>query len=130
MAPRVRSALVVAEIALSLVLLIASGLLLRSFVRLSQVDLGFSTERVLVTTTSYPVAGPSGATEATTFYKSLIEQVRTLPGVRHAAGVMTMPFDTLRANSGYSIDGGPDVSAKGSAPSRSSRWSRLDTSIP
>ena len=54
-APRVRSALVVAEIALSLVLLIASGLLLRSFVRLSQVDLGFSTERVLVTTTSYPL---------------------------------------------------------------------------
>ena len=102
-APRVRSALVVAEIALSLVLLIASGLLLRSFVRLSQVDLGFSTERVLVTTTSYP----AGGTEATTFYKSLIEQVRTLTGVRHAAGVMTMPFDTLRASSGYSIDGGP-----------------------
>ena len=106
-APRVRSALVVAEIALSLVLLIASGLLLQSFVRLSQVDLGFSTERVLVTTTSYPVAGPSGATEATTFYTSLIEQVRTLPGVRHAAGVMTMPFEMLRASSGYSIDGGP-----------------------
>jgi putative ABC transport system permease protein len=106
-APRVRSALVVAEVALSLVLLLASGLLLRSFVQLSQVDLGFSTERVLVTTTSYPAAGPTAGTQATAFYRDLIEQVRSLPGVRHAAGVMTMPFDQQRANSGFTIDGGP-----------------------
>jgi predicted permease len=106
-APRVRSTLVMVEVALSLVLLVASGLLLRSFVRLSQVDLGFTTERVLVTTTSYPVVGPAGAAAATAFYRDLIAQLRTLPGVRRAAGMMTMPFDTLRANSGYSIDGGP-----------------------
>jgi predicted permease len=106
-APRVRSTLVMVEVALSLVLLVASGLLLRSFVHLSQVDLGFTAERVLVTTTSYPVAGPTGATEATGFYRDLVAQLRTLPGVRHAGGVMTLPFDTLRANSGYSVDGGP-----------------------
>ena len=105
--PRVRAVLVVAEIALSLVLLVASGLLLRSFVRLSQVDLGFSTERLLVTTTSYPAVGPAGATQATAFYRDLIEQVRRLPGVRHAAGVMTMPFVVQRATSGYTFDGGP-----------------------
>jgi predicted permease len=104
-APRVRSTLVVVEVALSLVLLVASGLLLRSFVRLSQVDLGFTTEQVLVTTTSYP----TGGTEATGFYRDLLAQLRTLPGIRHAAGVMTMPFDTLRANSGYSVDGGPSA---------------------
>src|SRR5678815_2042039 len=91
-APRVRSTLVMVEVALSLVLLVASGLLLRSFVRLSQVDLGFTTEQVLVTTTSYP----TGGTEATGFYRDLLAQLRTLPGIRHAAGVMTMPFDTLR----------------------------------
>ena len=102
-----RSALVIVEVALSLVLLIASGLLLRSFTRLSHVDLGFSTDRILVTTTAYPTAGPFGGSEATAFYRDLIEQVRTLSGVRHAAGAMTMPFETLRANSGYSIDGGP-----------------------
>jgi predicted permease len=104
-APRVRSTLVMVEVALSLVLLVASGLLLRSFVRLSQVDLGFTTEQVLVTTTSYP----TGGTEATGFYRDLLAQLRTLPGIRHAAGVMTMPFDTLRANSGYSVDGGPSA---------------------
>jgi len=106
-APRVRSTLVMAEVALSLVLLVASGLLLRSFVRLSQVDLGFTTERVLVTTTSYPAVGPGGGTQATAFYRDLLTQLGTLPGVRHAAGVMTMPFDPFRANSGYSVDGGP-----------------------
>ena len=106
-APRVRSTLVMVEVALSLVLLVASGLLLRSFVRLSQVDLGFTTERVLVTTTSYPATGPIGGTEATAFYRDLIAQLRTMPGVRRAAGVMTMPFDPFRANSGYSVDGGP-----------------------
>ena len=106
-APRVRSTLVIVEVALSLVLLIASGLLLRSFVRLSQVDLGFTTERVLVTTTSYPTAGPVGGTEATGFYRDLLAQLRVLPGVRHAGGAMTMPFDPFRANSGYSVDGGP-----------------------
>jgi predicted permease len=104
-APRVRSTLVMVEVALSLVLLVASGLLLRSFVRLSQVDLGFTTEQVLVTTTSYP----TGGTEATGFYRDLLAQLRTLPGIRHAAGVMTLPFDTLRANSGYSVDGGPSA---------------------
>jgi putative ABC transport system permease protein len=107
-APRVRSTLVMVEVALSLILLVASGLLLRSFVRLSQVDLGFTTERVLVTTTSYPAAGPIGGTEATVFYRDLLAQLRTLPGVRRAAGVMTMPFDPFRANSGYSVDGGPN----------------------
>jgi putative ABC transport system permease protein len=106
-APRVRSTLVMAEVALSLVLLVASGLLLRSFVRLSQVDLGFTTDRVLVTTTSYPAAGPTGGTEAVGFYRDLIARLRTTTGVRHVAGVMTLPFDTLRANSGYSVDGGP-----------------------
>ncbi|HVQ14415.1 MAG TPA: ABC transporter permease [Vicinamibacterales bacterium] len=108
-APHVRSTLVMVEVALSLVLLVASGLLLRSFVRLSQVDLGFTTERVLVTTTSYPVVGPAGAAAATGFYRDLLAQLRTLPGVRHSAGVMTMPFDSFRANSGYSVDGGPSA---------------------
>ncbi len=105
-APRIRSTLVMAEVALSLVLLIASGLLVQSFVRLSHVDLGFSTERLLVTTTSHPAAGPAGGSQAAYFYRDLIAQVRMLPGVRNAAGVMTIPFVTLRPNSGYAIDGG------------------------
>jgi putative ABC transport system permease protein len=106
-APRVRSALVMAEVALSLVLLIASGLLLRSFVQLRSVDLGFATDRVLVTTAAYPIApGFFPDTRATYFYRDLLAEVRTLPGVRQAAGAMTMPFVLLRPNSGYTIEGG------------------------
>jgi predicted permease len=106
-APRVRSALVMAEVALSLVLLIASGLLLRSFVQLRSVDLGFATDRLLVTTAAYPIApGFFPDRRAADFYRDLVAEVRKLPGIRQAAGAMTMPFVRLRPNSGYSIEGG------------------------
>jgi predicted permease len=104
---RMRSAVVIAEVAVSVVLLVAGGLLLRSFVQLSHVDLGFATDRVLVTTSAFPVTGPDDFQRATSFYAALIEGVRALPGVRQAAGVRSMPFSELRANSGYSIAGGP-----------------------
>jgi predicted permease len=114
-APRVRSTLVIAEVALSLVLLVASGLLLRSFVQLNQVDLGFSTGRVLVTTTAFPIAGPFEAERAVVFYKDLMAQVRALPGVRQTGGAMWMPFVTLRSSSGYWFAGGPTY-AQGGQP--------------
>ena len=103
---RMRSSVVIAEVAVSVVLLVAAGLLLRSFVQLSRVDLGFATDRVLVTTTAFPVRGADDFERATSFYRALIEGVRALPGVRQAAGVRTMPFVEQRANSGYSIVGG------------------------
>lgn len=106
-APRVRATLVIAEVALSLVLLVASGLLLRSFMQLTRVDLGFSPERVLVTTAAYPLALGASGGQAAAFYQELVAQVRTLPGVRQAAGAMWMPFVTLRSRSGYSVVGGP-----------------------
>ena len=103
---RMRSTVVIAEVAVSVVLLVAGGLLLRSFVQLSHVDLGFAIDRVLVTTAPFPVRGPDDFQRAASFYGDLIESVRALPGVRQAAGVRTMPFSEQRANSGYSIAGG------------------------
>jgi putative ABC transport system permease protein len=105
-APRARATLVVVEVALSFALLVAAGLLLRSFAQLNQVDLGFSTDRVLATTTIVPARGPADSRRATIFYRDLIERVRQMPGVRQAAGVRTMPFIGVWSNSGYSIDGG------------------------
>jgi predicted permease len=95
------------EVALSFTLLIAAGLLLRSFVQLSRVDLGFSTDHVLAMTTIAPTQGPEQQTRATIFYRDLIDRVRQMPGVRHAAGVRTMPFAAAWSNSGYTIDGNP-----------------------
>src|SRR5215471_9780365 len=104
---RGRSLLVMAEVALSFALLVAAGLLLRSFVELSRVDLGFSTERILVATTSLPAPAPEQQKQATMFYRDLIDRVRQMPGVRQAAGVRTMLFVDGRSSSGYTIDGNP-----------------------
>jgi predicted permease len=100
-----RSLLVMAEVALSFALLVAAGLLLRSFVQLNRVDLGFSTERVLATTTIVAAPGPDQQKKATLFYRDLIDRVRQMPGVRQAAGARTMPFIGSLSDSGYTVDG-------------------------
>lgn len=100
-----KSALVMAEVALSFALLVAAGLLLRSFVELNRVDLGFSTDRVLATTTILPAVSPDQQRQATIFYRDLIDRVRQMPGVRQAAGVRTMPFIGMWSDSGYQVDG-------------------------
>jgi predicted permease len=93
-----------AEVALSFVLLVAAGLLLRSLVELNRVDLGFSTNRVLAATTIPPAANPDQQRQATVFYRDLIDRVRQMPGVRQAAGVRTMPFSGIWSDSGYTVD--------------------------
>jgi predicted permease len=103
---RVRAALVIAEVALSLVLLSGAGLLLRSFVALTCVDLGFSTDRLLLTSTSVPVDSEDEARRATEFQRDLIERIAVQPGVRRVAGVRTTPFAGARSDGGYWIDGG------------------------
>jgi predicted permease len=102
-----RSLLVMAEVALSFALLVAAGLLLRSFVQLNRVDLGLATDRVLATTTIVPTVSPEQQRRATAFYRDLIDRVRQMPGVRQAAGARTMPFASLWSDSGYTVDGNP-----------------------
>jgi putative ABC transport system permease protein len=113
---RTRAVLVVAEVALSMILLAGAGLLLRSFLELTRVDLGFSTDRLLLTRTSIPVEGEREARHATEFQRDLIERIGALPGVRQAAGVRTIPFALRRSTAQYWIDGGPQYRA-GEAPS-------------
>jgi predicted permease len=104
---RMRAALVVSEVALSMVLLAGAGLLLRSFIALTRVDLGFSTDRLLVAGMSLQVPDEAAVRRAPEFYRDLISEIRVLPGVRRAAGVMTTPFAEDRSTSQYSIEGGP-----------------------
>jgi putative ABC transport system permease protein len=86
---RFRSALVVAEVALSVILLVTAGLLLRSFQTLQHVDLGFTKERVLVADTVYAVR--DGVTEdlsvRSRFYADVLDRLRAVPGVSAASGV-------------------------------------------
>jgi putative ABC transport system permease protein len=106
-AGRMRSALVVAEIALSVVLVAGAGLLMKSFIALQNVALGYNPERVLVMPSSVPAAGPEGIRRAIQFYKQLMAETRTLPGVTSVGAIRTPP-GTVSSNGGYYIDHLPE----------------------
>lgn len=103
-----RSALVVAEVTLSFVLLIGAALLLRSFQVLHQVDLVFATERVLLAHASYAQDDEEDARRAAAFYRDLLERVRAVPGVRNAAGASFAPLSGATSDAGYFIEGRPE----------------------
>jgi predicted permease len=102
-AGRMRGALVVAEIALSVVLLAGAGLLIKSFVALHNVALGFRPEHVLVMETSVPASDLESARRATHFYKNFLADVRELPGVL-AAGATMAPPGRVESNGSYWVD--------------------------
>ena len=87
-----RNLLVVTEVALSLVLLVCAGLLIRSFVRVQHVDPGFTPQNVL--SMRIALIGPAYSDEArrVSFYQQLWERIRRLPGVEAAGGVSTLPL--------------------------------------
>jgi len=102
---RLRNLLVVTEIALSLVLLIGAGLLIRSFVRVQQVEPGFVPQNVL--SMRLAVIGPAYADEARRlgFYQQLWDRVRALPGVESAGGVSVLPLAGGIGWGGITIEG-------------------------
>jgi predicted permease len=105
---RVRRTLVVAEVALSLVLLVGGGLMLRSFVRLTSVDPGFDPRNVLTLTVS--LAGSSHSTDAerAIFFEQLLRQVKTLPGVKSASAINHLPLGGDVWTLGFKAEGKPE----------------------
>jgi putative ABC transport system permease protein len=89
---RLRSAIVVTEIALSLVLLVGAGLLLRSFVKLTKVDPGFEPHNVLTMKMNPPRTKYKDGVAVGNFYQQLMEKVQALPGVEAAAAVNSLPL--------------------------------------
>lgn len=89
---RLNDAFVVAQFALSLVLLIGAGLLLRSFRNLLEVDLGFRPDNVLVARVSLPSEAYKEPLKVRAFYAQLAERVRGLPSVRTVGLSTTAPF--------------------------------------
>jgi putative ABC transport system permease protein len=89
---RVRAALVITEVAASVVLLIASGLLLRAVMRLQATDPGFETEGVLTLNTTLPTSKYSMTARRDQFYGRVLGEVRALPGVKSAAYVTGLPM--------------------------------------
>ncbi len=86
---RFRNLLIVSEIALSVVLLVGAGLLLRSFVRLLQVDPGFRPERVWTARLPMPAYRVPDKKKQPAYYSQILHQVQAIPGV-HSAGLATV----------------------------------------
>lgn len=92
---RMRSGVVVAEVALSLMLLIAAGLIIRSLVSLDRVNLGFNPRHVLVMDISLPGENPSARRRVASFYQDLLHRIRATPGVVSAAAGLPLPVVDL-----------------------------------
>lgn len=89
---RLRGALVVAQVALSLVLLITSGLLVKSFLRLAGTDPGFDADHLLTAQIQLPGRGHPDPAKAVAFFDALSADVRSIPGVTAVAAICQMPI--------------------------------------
>ena len=107
-----RSAFVIAEVALAVVLVFGAGLLGRSLIALASVEMGFSPEQLLVVRTVMPVRSFQEASRATAFYRDLLADLRALPGISAIGGVTSLPT-VVRSNGGYAIEGEPTLQQTG-----------------
>ena len=110
---RMRGALLVGEVALSLVLLVGAGLLLRSAQRLRAVDFGYRTDRLLAVSLTLPYHRYDTTTKHLAFYEPLIEQVREIPGVAAVTGTTKPPGLGYSMTFGFVIEGRPSANARG-----------------
>lgn len=104
---RVRDALVVVQVALSLVLLVGAGLLLRSFWLLQRVDLGFAPERLVTAQITLPVDRYSSRVDVDRFWTEWLHRLRQLPGVESAAGTSLLPLIIGSGDVRYYTEGRP-----------------------
>jgi putative ABC transport system permease protein len=119
-----RDGLVVAEVAVSVILLIGASLLVRSYQRLRAVDPGFDPRGVLVAPIFLDMAAYGGGEKSRAYYESLVERLEALPGVISAGGATALPSSPLGPDFERPVwpEGGPiDESAKDHA------WVRMVT---
>lgn len=103
-----RNALVSAEFTLAFLLLIGSGLLIRSFVRLSHVAPGFDPANVLTISADLTVSKYPDNPQRQAFFSQLLDRVRNLPGVRSAAVTTRLPFTRFWGTSSFLVEGQPE----------------------
>jgi putative ABC transport system permease protein len=101
---RLREGLVIADLALSLVLMVAAGLSVRSFIRLEQVNLGFPSNGLLTAQLSLPAPRYSDAGQVRAFYSQLLDKVRAIPGVENAA-ISTVPPMSSALDQPFLVEG-------------------------
>lgn len=102
---RFRSGLVVTEIAMAMVLLLASGLLVRSLEKLEQVKTGFDPSGLMSAELSLPETTYKTNQQQVAFYRALEERLKQIPGVTHAAITNALPFTNAGGSGSFKIEG-------------------------
>jgi putative ABC transport system permease protein len=105
---RIRSLLVVAEVALSLILLVGAGLLINSFLRLKNVDPGFRADNLLTMKVVLPEPRYREFDKRSAFYKDLLQRLQAVPGVSSAAVTTNLPLYRQGNSIGILIEGRPE----------------------
>ena len=109
---RLRSVLIVSQVALSLMLLAGSGLLIRSFLRLQKQSLGFQTDRVAA---SFLLLAPNrylDGNATTNFLEQVLSRLKAVPGVESAGAVSTLPLSGNDARRPFTIPGQPEEAGR------------------
>ena len=101
-----RAMFVTAEAALALMLLIAAGLLMRSFTRLRSVDLGFTPDHIVTATLDFPVTHYQTAELLHDVQRRVSTQIAAIPGVRSVAAVNWLPLTTTTVMGGFALEDG------------------------
>ena len=100
-----RDALVVLQVAATLVLLVAAGLMLRTLSNLRAIDVGFRSANLLTMRTTLPQPKYADPVKRAAFYDRVLAGVRGLRGVEHAAYVSTLPFVSIGNTRGFNVEG-------------------------
>jgi predicted permease len=116
MKARLRSGLIVCEVALAVLLTVSAGLLMRSLWNLAQVNLGFQPERVLTVRVSPNQSMCEKRAACIALYDELERRVRGIPGVQDAAAANTLPLSNAIPSSAIKVEGIPYVPAERGAP--------------
>jgi putative ABC transport system permease protein len=112
---RARNIFVVTETALAIVLLVGAGLLIRSFARLQQVNVGFNPRQLLTAQVGLPRAQYAKPEQWISFYRQTLERMNALPGAQEAAVAVPLPLSDSYFNLAFEIEGRPPRS-KSDAP--------------
>jgi putative ABC transport system permease protein len=111
-----RGWLVIAELALAVVLLVAAGLLVRSFNKLVAVDLGFDRENVLTARIALPRSVYAKPEQVQAFYDDLLQRVQSLPGVESAGTINHTPLTGFGLIAFFGVEGYPPIDQKKDPP--------------
>ena len=105
---RSRNVLIITELALAQVMLVGAGLLIMSYVRVSQIDPGFRSENVLTAKIAPAASKYPDTRTRIQFYSQVIEKLQALPGVTSVGMVMNLPLSGASMNRGFTAEGRPE----------------------